>query len=69
MDRRSIQQRGDHLKVPETRVYLAYFQKSEHIAEITRAKIWRVENTARDTKEVRYVRVCRTFISFEYYSE
>ena len=36
VDRKGIQQREEDVTVPEARGYVAFFQKSEGIAEITK---------------------------------
>lgn len=38
LGRRHIHYREEHVKVPEARVCLAYFQKSKGIAKITKVK-------------------------------
>lgn len=59
--RRGIQEREEHVKVPEAKIYLAYFQKSKGMAEIAKAKIRSLENKVRDTKRSGCARVCGAF--------
>lgn len=63
MGRRHVQQREEHIKVHMARGCSAYFQKSEGIAETTKAKVRRGENKVRDMKEVRLCKGLQNILS------